>query len=277
VFTNTQGNVPNFVLLNGINPITEFSNWQGGNNATDALAVGVAVPSTSTVFGAFGLAAFCTNASTATAAAAGFFSGRSTAAGVTVWGINPAVNDSGFASTIQGAEIDVGASNAATVAAGVNVTSGFSANVTNSTAFSVGSGGTYPWQWAFVSHDGAAVNGLWLGAVGTTASSNSQSALFWSRDAGNVSRLCNIYAVATASAANLFLEPAAGGSVLLGGNAAVETGNLDVGKGLGVWGTFAPASQPTISGSRGSATAAVLASLLTALAATGLIVDGTSA
>jgi hypothetical protein len=89
--------------------------------------------------------------------------------------------------------------------------------------------------------------------------------------------LCNIYAVATASAANLFLEPAAGGSVLLGGNAAVETGNLDVGKGLGVWGTFAPASQPTISGSRGSATAAVLASLLTALAATGLIVDGTSA
>jgi len=45
--------------------------------------------------------------------------------------------------------------------------------------------------------------------------------------------------------------------------------------GLGVFGAAPPIAQPTVTGSRGGN--AALASLLTALAATGLIVDGTSA
>lgn len=47
--------------------------------------------------------------------------------------------------------------------------------------------------------------------------------------------------------------------------------------GLGVFGTTPPTVKPTITGSRGSATAAVLAALLTALNATGLVQDGTTA
>lgn len=47
--------------------------------------------------------------------------------------------------------------------------------------------------------------------------------------------------------------------------------------GLGVWGKTPPSSQPTITGSRGGATAAVLAALLTAIHNTGIIVDGTTA
>jgi hypothetical protein len=58
----------------------------------------------------------------------------------------------------------------------------------------------------------------------------------------------------------------------IGGVADVE---LQVGLGLAVWGSTPPAVQPTITGSR--AGNAALASLLTALAATGLIVDGTTA
>lgn len=45
--------------------------------------------------------------------------------------------------------------------------------------------------------------------------------------------------------------------------------------GLGAFGTAPPTAQPTVTGSRGGN--AALASLLTALAATGLIIDGTSA
>jgi hypothetical protein len=51
---------------------------------------------------------------------------------------------------------------------------------------------------------------------------------------------------------------------------------LGVTAGIGVWNHGAPGSQPTISGSRSSATVAVLAALLTALDATGVIVNGTS-
>ncbi len=50
--------------------------------------------------------------------------------------------------------------------------------------------------------------------------------------------------------------------------------DVKVGTGLGVWGTTPPGAQPTVTGSRGGN--AALASLLTALAATGLIVDGSS-
>lgn len=47
--------------------------------------------------------------------------------------------------------------------------------------------------------------------------------------------------------------------------------------GLGVFGVTPPAARPAITGSRGTATATVLASLLTALAATGIITDSTTA
>jgi hypothetical protein len=65
--------------------------------------------------------------------------------------------------------------------------------------------------------------------------------------------------------------PLAGGTLtgpLRGTSAALTLG-------LGVYGTAPPASAPTISGSRGGN--AALASLITALAATGLIIDGTTA
>lgn len=55
------------------------------------------------------------------------------------------------------------------------------------------------------------------------------------------------------------------------------TGKLQASAGLSAFGVTPPSSRPAITGSRGSATAAVLASLLTALAATGIITDSTTA
>ena len=52
---------------------------------------------------------------------------------------------------------------------------------------------------------------------------------------------------------------------------------LQIGLGLAVWGVAPPAAQPTITGSRGGATAAVLASVLTALHNTGILIDSTTA
>jgi len=57
-------------------------------------------------------------------------------------------------------------------------------------------------------------------------------------------------------------------------NAQVNNGSLSVNNGLGVFGSTPPSSKPTVTGSRGSN--AALASLLTALAACGLITDSSS-
>lgn len=50
---------------------------------------------------------------------------------------------------------------------------------------------------------------------------------------------------------------------------------LQIGKGFAAWGSAPPATQPTVTGSRGGN--AALASFLTAIAATGLIIDGSTA
>lgn len=59
----------------------------------------------------------------------------------------------------------------------------------------------------------------------------------------------------------------------------IDTGNWKLGDGVTRWKALAygGTSLATITGSRGSATAAVLASLLTALAARGEIIDSTTA
>lgn len=54
------------------------------------------------------------------------------------------------------------------------------------------------------------------------------------------------------------------------------TGDATIGGGLGLFGATPPSVKPTITGSRSSATVAVLAQLLTDLAAAGIIKDSTT-
>ena len=54
-------------------------------------------------------------------------------------------------------------------------------------------------------------------------------------------------------------------------------GGLEIAGGLGAFGTTPPSSRPSITGSRGAATAAVLESTLQALQAAGLLTDNTTA
>jgi hypothetical protein len=71
------------------------------------------------------------------------------------------------------------------------------------------------------------------------------------------------------TATTLALQPS-GGPTTVGGT-------LKTTGGVSAFGATPPASKPAITGSRGSATATVLASLLTALAAAGFITDSTTA
>ncbi|GAC1332142.1 MAG: hypothetical protein NVSMB20_03230 [Bradyrhizobium sp.] len=77
------------------------------------------------------------------------------------------------------------------------------------------------------------------------------------------------YVQAGSAAAYVALKDVAGVDCLQAGQTGVR-----IARGVSAWSATPPASQPTITGSRGGNVA--LASLLTALAATGLIVDGTS-
>jgi len=63
--------------------------------------------------------------------------------------------------------------------------------------------------------------------------------------------------------------------ITFGTIAGLRDKELQCGSGIAVWGSAPPASQPTITGSRGGN--AALASLLTEIAATGLVIDGTTA
>jgi hypothetical protein len=56
-----------------------------------------------------------------------------------------------------------------------------------------------------------------------------------------------------------------------------QAGNISMAGAIASWGVTPPSSQPTVTGSRGSATAAVLAQVLTILAAKGDLVDATTA
>lgn len=72
------------------------------------------------------------------------------------------------------------------------------------------------------------------------------------------------------------------GAISTSGSAVVAGGlsagfAIKAGTGLAAFNQTPPASRPTITGSRGSATAAVLTQLLTALSATGIILDSTTA
>src|SRR5271170_3100796 len=95
VFTNTPGNEYNQTLIHGLNILTEFQAAQGGsgNFPTEAVACGIAVPSTSTVYQANCGADYLTSLSQTTNSVARYSQARAGANSVKVWAINPVLID----------------------------------------------------------------------------------------------------------------------------------------------------------------------------------------
>jgi hypothetical protein len=131
----------------------------------------------------------------------------------------------------------------------------------------VTTGDTYQWKWLANQPGVFKRFGNLLGAKSTTVNDPITN-LFQTWNAAGVTfqgHKTNI--TDTASAAASVIE-----EWQVGGTRKVAIGKQG---GLGVFGAAPPTAQPTVTGSRGGN--AALASLITALAATGIIVDGTSA
>jgi hypothetical protein len=189
VFTNTQQNDFSTFLLNGIVPSTEFTTHQGGNFATEALAVGVLVPNTNTAYQVNGIASYVkSNAAQVSTGGyvAGYFSSFANANNANMFGLNPVVGDVGAGLTgvhLQN-EFDFSPANAATQITGLALVMGGTVTPTVANGFVVQASVGRQWGGAFFSSDGAAFQGMYLGANSTANNVNSQQLVFGGRDSG---------------------------------------------------------------------------------------------
>lgn len=213
VFTNTQMNPGLDVLVNGLDPATFYHLTHPGNFVTSAVLSGITVPSTSTVYEADAIVGYVSTASTTTVGVGGSFYALNAAAGTVSFALNPLVSDQGFASTVVGAEFDIGCSNVGSSAFGINMIGVFTAGTpTTAIAYQV-SVLNSPWQYSFVSYDGCTGNFALIGAIGTTANSDGQPIQLNVRDATNTVRVAGIQAQHTAAGCNLVFETPTGFSL----------------------------------------------------------------
>jgi len=182
IFTNTQMNTPASYAVGGINFQSEYQAAQGNNASTEGFAAGVAVPNSSTVHQADGIAGYVTNSSTSTNAVGVYSQARCLVNGTTCWGANFVSRDVGGLTTgitLYGNEIDVNPLNATTAYNGVN---GFLMNLnTTQTGTYLGNGGFYVtasagarWFVGYQTNDDAAATAAIFGATCTSGSCASQ-------------------------------------------------------------------------------------------------------
>lgn len=209
------------VLLNGIDPKTEYQSGGFIQNQTEAMVGGLAVPSSSTVIQANGIAAYASNRSTATNAVALYSHCRSLATGAPCWGSNPlVVSTAGSPTNLIGQETDVNIANVADTAAGVTVAGFWTAASTQANGFIVGvPGGATGGKWnvAFLTSANCCANAMIVAPANVTANSPSQPILFQNIDGGTVTRNSTLN---TDAAGNFQMFPA-GGTVQANGNLSI--------------------------------------------------------
>lgn len=224
VFDNTAMHDPFTFLTNGLSPLTVYQLTHASNFATLGLVVGVALPNTSTGYEADAIAGYITNSSTTTGAAAGSFYALNLVAGAVSWALNPLVDDQGHASTVVGAEFDIGSSNTASNAYGINMIGVFPSGTPTTAVAYQASILNAPWQYVLVSYDGTSTGYAFIGSQGTGANSNGQTFTFNTRDNSNTVRQCLLQALHQTSSAELFSScpVVVGSNVLITGGLVVQ-------------------------------------------------------
>jgi hypothetical protein len=219
--------------------------------------------------------------SLSTYAVGGYFQGDVAANGTCAWGGNPLVNDNAFdASQIWGCEINVNSHHSGTNSLGCDVVGGSTVESAGySIGFNLGPYGVFAsppkrWYWGFKSADGAAIQHE-IGAMSPSGSSiPSQPLNFAIFNAGGSRSVAGSLYAGGAGVISLDAKADAYGVRLCSqSGGARQTAFYAQGTALGFYGAGLVGRQ-TVVGSKGGNTA--LASLITALANTGLIVDGTS-
>lgn len=229
VFVNTSMYLPFQFLLGGINPTTEYTTQQPGNFSTQALTVGVAIPSTSTVHEADGISSYVTSASPATNAVSGLFYVRALAPSTTMFGLNVLVTDNNFPSTVLGCEWDIGGFNPASIVYGQNMIGVFP-NGTPSVAVAYQAAALdagNPWGIAFNVPDGSAAIGMQLGSMNIAANSDSQQIFLYTRDSTNADRGVSLQGIHGTGPANLRLDTPGGGVIMTGSMLVTNTGSFE--------------------------------------------------
>lgn len=152
IFSNTQMNEYQMMLINGINPASEFHVGFPGNNATQGLTAGIAFPASSTVFQGNVVAGYSSNASTVTNAVAGFFQARAAANGTHNWALNTVFMDGGL-NAVTGAsyEADCNINNPGTTGACIQINGSFSGTPGSYPALQIAKPGAGKWT-TLISH-----------------------------------------------------------------------------------------------------------------------------
>nr|WP_294564474.1 hypothetical protein [uncultured Rhodopila sp.] len=253
VFTNTQMNDPFTVMTNGTNPTTEFQYTHPGNYSSQALAVGMTIPSTSSVYDATGFASYIANYSAVTSGTGGEFYVRNMVSGAVAYGINPLVTDGNasgnVAATQVGMEWDIGCWNTASTCYGSNLIGVFP-NGTPTTAVAYQAAAlNAPWGYAFLTGDGTAQIFAEIGTLALAASQNSQPIVFRTYGPSGPVQSCILQAQYAVEGALGTLNLQCGGFVVSGselvGGALVAAGTVTGGTGVAVQAQAVPATPAT--------------------------------
>jgi len=256
---------------------TSFS----GSGFKSALVGAALVPSGAGITGGHGVSGYATTPGSGVAVA---LYGESTmsAAGGQIWGLNTRSADNGFAAAqVWGYEVDVNVTNVNSTCVGVDVVGGSTVKPGVSIAYRVGPLGTFTtpkthWVRGFFVDDDSADTGIELGTASAASPSGTAPIIGYGRSGAGVREIT--YTLGTAadgSSANF----TSGNGRFVRMQTRDGSGNVvnliqGLNGGLGFFNVL-PAGRQVVTGSRGGN--AALASLLTALAAYGLITDSTTA
>lgn len=208
------------MIINGLNPSTEFIREQGaGNYAVLGQVSGVAVPIGSTNYQSNALSSFLTDLSPTTYAVAGYFQATCLQTGTgDCWGANSTVRDvSGFTGQLIAHETDVTVNGSPAAVYGVASAGGFYNVTPIGQAFRVSLfGGPGQWLHGLYVTDGSAEYAVKAGAANSASgASSSQPIQFASKNSGNTELDSTIY---TDAAGDIVLNPHSGVVISPGGS-----------------------------------------------------------
>ena len=178
VYSNTQANLYNKFLLNGVDPVALYNTGWAGNHQTDALSAGAVVPVGSTVLQTNGIATYVVSQRAAPQPSpgvfggdvAGFFYALANASNANMFAINPVASDSltgAYTNVKLQSEFDYNVSHSSTIVTGLTLIGNYVVQPNSAVGFSCGM--LQPdkyWTGCFFSGDGDAFQGAYFGAAG---------------------------------------------------------------------------------------------------------------
>ncbi len=186
-FNPSQMGLNNTFNVGGINFQTEYQANQPGTYTTEGASFGLVVPASSTKYGSSTMGVYLNDASSTTNAVAGYYAARATGSGAHVWGINPLISDGAQNNvTGYGIEDDCNVFSATTNGSCFLINGDLIGHTTASFPAIKIASLNGKWSEDLQLVDGTGSSAIEIGALGTTASSNSMGVYYRSYNASDV-------------------------------------------------------------------------------------------